>query len=350
MAPQAEELATLQERLRADSAEHQRLQGGIAEAERSGQEIRIRTEGLAGLRREFAEAQSDEAADRARSGELGQRRELLLHTIGAAATLGSDLRELSGSLERARSSVEISVGRLHRADGDAEAARRRISEAQTRVRERHRLRAAAKDLQGTAEFLTGPFRDAMLELEHRLLARAKVEFDRSFGRYFAALIEDPSLVARSDPRFDPSVEIDGEVTPPEALSGGERTALALAFRLALGDVVRSLDRLNLSTLILDEPTDGFSPEQVQRMGELLSELGLPQVDPGLPRGRAERDRGPGHPRPEGRRTLGDLRRGFRSSARQDQRLRGVIGTRPLPTVVARRPSGSRRGVPGIFDR
>jgi DNA repair exonuclease SbcCD ATPase subunit len=65
--------------------------------------------------------------------------------------------------------------------------------------------------------------------------------------------------------------------PPEALSGGERTALALAYRLALGHVVRSFGELTLSTLILDEPTDGFSPEQVGRMGELLDELRLPQV-------------------------------------------------------------------------
>ena len=35
--------------------------------------------------------------------------------------------------------------------------------------------------------------------------------------------------------------------------------------------------MRLDTLVLDEPTDGFSPEQVQRMGELLGELGIPQV-------------------------------------------------------------------------
>ena len=33
----------------------------------------------------------------------------------------------------------------------------------------------------------------------------------------------------------------------------------------------------MDTILLDEPTDGFSPEQVVRMGELLDELGLPQV-------------------------------------------------------------------------
>ena len=71
--------------------------------------------------------------------------------------------------------------------------------------------------------------------------------------------------------------IDGEPTPAEALSGGERTALALAFRLALAQVVRSLGEVRLETLLLDEPTDGFSAEQVVRMGELLGELALPQV-------------------------------------------------------------------------
>ena len=77
--------------------------------------------------------------------------------------------------------------------------------------------------------------------------------------------------------FSPAVEIDGEWTPAEALSGGERTALALAFRLALGQVVRAAGRLKLETLILDEPTDGLFAEQVVRMGELLDGLGLPQV-------------------------------------------------------------------------
>jgi exonuclease SbcC len=71
--------------------------------------------------------------------------------------------------------------------------------------------------------------------------------------------------------------IEGEWTPAEALSGGERTSLALAFRLALAQVVRAMGSLHLDTILLDEPTDGFSPEQVIRMGELLEELALPQV-------------------------------------------------------------------------
>jgi len=114
-------------------------------------------------------------------------------------------------------------------------------------------------------------------MEKEILAHAQAAFDRAFARYFASLVDDPALVARTQAGFIPEVLIEGEPTPAEALSGGERTALALAFRLALATVVRSLGEVRLETLLLDEPTDGFSSEQVIRMGELLGELALPQV-------------------------------------------------------------------------
>jgi exonuclease SbcC len=114
-------------------------------------------------------------------------------------------------------------------------------------------------------------------MEARVLERAQADFEHHFQRYFAALIDDPEMLAVTDSGFSPAAEIRGVWTPAEALSGGERTSLALAYRLALARVVRSAGHLRLDSLLLDEPTDGFSPEQVQSMGQLLEELGLPQV-------------------------------------------------------------------------
>jgi exonuclease SbcC len=153
----------------------------------------------------------------------------------------------------------------------------RLREAEAGRARRGQLLAQAGGERALATFLQGPFRDALTELEERLLQRAQREFERTFARAFQTLVEDPTISARTDGAFTPAVEIDGEWTPAEALSGGERTALALSFRIALGQVIRGAGRLKLSTLILDEPTDGFSPEQVIRVGELLSDLGLPQV-------------------------------------------------------------------------
>ena len=63
------------------------------------------------------------------------------------------------------------------------------------------------------------------------------------------------------------------------LSGGERTAVALAYRLALDQTINSV----LSTVktkdivILDEPTDGFSEAQLDKMREVLLELAARQL-------------------------------------------------------------------------
>ncbi|HKS59479.1 MAG TPA: hypothetical protein VJS68_01725, partial [Thermoplasmata archaeon] len=173
--------------------------------------------------------------------------------------------------------VAPSVEQRSRSEAAVEQFGRDIARAEEGVAERRRLRSEALHLQKLADWVVGPFREALLQIERRLLSQAQSEFDRMFSRYFATLVEDPSLQARCDSAFTPTVEIEGEWTPAEALSGGERTALALAFRLALGAVVRQLGRLKLETLVLDEPTDGFSPEQVVRMGELLRELGIPQI-------------------------------------------------------------------------
>ncbi len=51
------------------------------------------------------------------------------------------------------------------------------------------------------------------------------------------------------------------------LSGGERTAVALAYRLALNQVINKLmSKIKTRDLvILDEPTDGFSTNQLDKI-------------------------------------------------------------------------------------
>jgi exonuclease SbcC len=197
--------------------------------------------------------------------------------LSAATALEAEMSRARDQVLRVREEETRAARESARAEALAETLRRQLREARERLEERSKLLAEGRGRRELATWFSQTFREGVLTLERRLLGRAQAEFERALARYFSLLVEDAGLVARCDPAFSPSVEIDGEWTPPEALSGGERTALALAFRLALGGVVRSAGRLTLETLILDEPTDGFSPEQVVRMGELLEHLGIPQV-------------------------------------------------------------------------
>jgi len=194
-----------------------------------------------------------------------------------AAELRAAVAEAERNLKAAEDQLAEERSTLARLDAQLDEAARRVRAAEVGRRERAELLVEAAEVEEKATWVGGPFRATVLTMEQKLLTHAQALFERNFARYFASLVDDPGLVARTDPAFTPLVMIEGEWTPAEALSGGERTSLALAFRLALAQVVRAMGSLHLDTILLDEPTDGFSPEQVIRMGELLEELALPQV-------------------------------------------------------------------------
>ncbi len=215
------------------------------------------------------------AEDRQRQRQ--ERRGALATAADARAQVEQEVREAQEGLDRAEEALRAAREGLARTEERLAAEQRRLATAAEGRDRAASLGEAAAALEAKATWLTGPFRVHVMAMEQRILARARAVFDREFARYFAALVDDPALVARTDAAFTPEVALEGEPTPAEALSGGERTSLALAFRLALSTVVRTLGNVRLATVLLDEPTDGFSAEQVVRMGELLEELDLPQV-------------------------------------------------------------------------
>ena len=84
---------------------------------------------------------------------------------------------------------------------------------------------------------------------------------------------------RLDDEFSPVIEQDGFETSFESLSGGERTAVALAYRLSLNQVINSvLSKIKTKDMIiLDEPTDGFSDQQLDKMRNVLEQLKVKQL-------------------------------------------------------------------------
>ena len=67
----------------------------------------------------------------------------------------------------------------------------------------------------------------------------------------------------------PLVEQDGYEQDYNYLSGGEKTSLALAYRLSLNTIVQKVSAgIKSNLLILDEPTDGFQQRTtVQDQGD-----------------------------------------------------------------------------------
>ncbi len=115
-------------------------------------------------------------------------------------------------------------------------------------------------------------------IEKHVMISLNQRFNDQFQRWFQILIDDPDMQVRVNEDFSPLVEHEGYEQEFIGLSGGEKTSVALAYRLALNTIVQEVAIEGGSNLlILDEPTDGFSREQVLKIRDILTELRCPQV-------------------------------------------------------------------------
>ena len=116
-------------------------------------------------------------------------------------------------------------------------------------------------------------------IEKKVLLKVHNEFNELFKSWFQSLINDEVLSSRLDDSFSPLIYQNGYEAELNSLSGGEKTAVAFAYRLAMNKVVNDvLTNINTKNLlILDEPTDGFSEEQLDNVRTVLDQLNSKQL-------------------------------------------------------------------------
>jgi exonuclease SbcC len=126
-------------------------------------------------------------------------------------------------------------------------------------------------------WLNQHFIPSLEQIESQVLISVKDEFNKLFQKWFYLLIEVGDIDVEIDEYFTPVVNQSGYRLEVESLSGGEKTSIALAYRLALNEIIRRMIMLDDNLLILDEPTDGFSKEQLIQIKHVLEELSAAQV-------------------------------------------------------------------------
>ncbi len=127
-------------------------------------------------------------------------------------------------------------------------------------------------------WLSDRFLSVVTFIEKNVMIRLKTEFSKFFSEWFGMLVSE-SFDVRLQDDFTPIIEQQDYELDYDYLSGGERTAVALAYRLALNQVINSLlSKIKTKDLvILDEPTDGFSAPQLDKMRDVLQELNVKQL-------------------------------------------------------------------------
>jgi exonuclease SbcC len=128
-------------------------------------------------------------------------------------------------------------------------------------------------------WLDEQFINMMLTMEKNIMLKVHSDFNALFEKWFSIMVNSEVINVKLDDSFSPLVEQNGYEIDYEYLSGGEKTAAALAYRLSLNQVINNImSTINTKDLvILDEPTDGFSNEQLDRLRILFDELDVSQL-------------------------------------------------------------------------
>jgi DNA repair protein SbcC/Rad50 len=131
--------------------------------------------------------------------------------------------------------------------------------------------------QQTNNWLEQRFIPAVQDIERHVLQSINEEFNQLFQRWFSILMETGDISVEADSNFTPIISQSGYSLSVNSLSGGEKTSVALAYRLALNTMLKKIAGMDNALLILDEPTDGFGKEQLFRLRQVLNELNSAQI-------------------------------------------------------------------------
>ena len=161
---------------------------------------------------------------------------------------------------------------------EIELGKKEIQDINQEIEKKEETKKKLAYLSELEDWLSSSFIELVSFTERNVMLKLREEFSKLFNEWFNILVPETFLV-RLDEDFTPIIEQQDFELDYSYLSGGERTAIALAYRLALNQTINSLlSKIKTRDIvILDEPTDGFSEQQLDKMRDVLSQLKVKQL-------------------------------------------------------------------------
>jgi len=183
-------------------------------------------------------------------------------------------KELENALKEERI-AEIKFAELKK---EIEVFSNQIKELKERIQKTEETKKQLDYISELENWLSKKFVPVISFVEKNVMIKLKSEFSKLFAEWFSMLVSD-NFNVRLDDNFTPIIELQDYEIDYAYLSGGERTAIALAYRLSLNQVINSLmSKIKTKDIvILDEPTDGFSEQQLDKMRDVLQQLNVKQL-------------------------------------------------------------------------
>ena len=198
--------------------------------------------------------------------------------LESSVNLETVIKEKNQELTVLRKDSTDTVSAIAAYDVNLKNEEEKIKEKQDKIIESKKWEAKYKKFTQYQEWLKEFFIPTVNKIEKQVLLSIQSDFNETYTRWYSILIDDPTKESMIDENFAPVVNQDGYDQPVGYLSGGESASIALAYRLTLNSLMRKeTESMKSNLLILDEPTDGFSKNQLGKIQELFNELKSEQI-------------------------------------------------------------------------
>jgi exonuclease SbcC len=186
------------------------------------------------------------------------------------------LKEAYEKVQEQERKIELEKNSL---DKEKEGLQKQVVVLEKEILEKENIKKELKKIKELQNWLEDKFISLVANMEKHVFMTVYHEFNELFQKWFSMLVEDELINVRLDDSFSVIVEQNGYESFIENLSGGEKTSIALAYRLALNKVINDVvsQIRTKDILILDEPTEGFSTAQLDKVRDVLDELGISQI-------------------------------------------------------------------------
>ena len=210
---------------------------------------------------------------------------ILTNQIESLKNLTFELQKYDLIFQKEKSNLDLALSEERKSEiklvetkKELEFIKQQILDLESQIKKAEETQKHLSYLLQVEEWMSKKFIPLISNIEKNVMIKLKAEFSNTFSEWFSMLVSD-SFNVRLDDSFTPIVEQQDYEIDYAYLSGGERTAIALAYRLALNQVINSfLSKIKTKDLvILDEPTDGFSEQQLDKMRDVLQQLNAKQL-------------------------------------------------------------------------
>ena len=214
-----------------------------------------------------------------------QEIEILKEKISEALKKAQDFIETEKIYENKKSESDEINSKLRQAEisfaekkRELEILKNHLLGLEEEIKQKEKIRGQINYIRQIQDWLEIKFLPLISMTEANVLAKLRNDFSQIFNEWFSVLVSN-SLSVHLDEGFTPVISQQDYELDYDYLSGGERTAVALAYRLALNQILNSLlSKIKTKDiLILDEPTDGFSSEQLDKMRDIFEQLEAEQI-------------------------------------------------------------------------